>query len=187
MRLQRSCYGLTTSIFWRHAPFRFCGRIARPNAVAAPLDWLRVCARNNWGSWMLIVAFVLQEVDTYCDVENLMTSGLHRMARYDLAVLLFVWFMHCSPKRWCVLLRQRRPPVVGGFCLPRHRWWDWESGSFLEQEPIFLRLVLEWVLARHPEPSRIVGLGTSFYSQGEHWPINTDGFTPQLLMIKNKG
>lgn len=165
--------------------FPFCARVAGPNAGAAPLVRLRVCARNDRASWMLIVGFAQRGADKY--VEKLMTSGWHLMARDELAGLFFVWFMHCAPKRWCVLLRQRRQPAVGGFCLPHHRWWDWESGSFLEQEPISPRLVLEWVLARHPEPSRIVGLGTSFYSQGELWPTNTDGFTPRLLMIKSKG
>lgn len=125
-----------------------------------------VCACNNRGT-----------VDANCGVSavrngqilwhvvDLMTGGSHLMARCDLAPVSVVWFMHCSHKRWCVLLR-RRPPVEG-FCPPHRRRWGWVSGSFLEQEPISPPLVREWVLARHPELSRTVGLGTSFYSQGE--------------------
>lgn len=155
------------------------------NVIVAPPDLLRfaLVLTGDRGCYCGISAIGNGQITWH--VVDLMGIGLHLMARYYLAVVSVVWFMHCSPKRWCVLLRQRPPPV--GFCPPRRRRWGWVSGSFLEQEPIFPTLVREWVLARHPDPSRIVGLGTSFYSQDELWPKDTGGFIRPLSMIKSKG
>lgn len=86
-----------------------------------------------------------------------------------------------------LLLRQRPPPVPVGFCPPRRRRWGSVSGSFLEREPSSPTSVPGWVVARPPQPSRTVELGTSFYSQGELWPTDTDGFIPLQSITRSRG
>lgn len=175
---------------WSRAPCWRCGRIARLHWFFSCTTRLAtICASNHWGPWMLVVVFSQLVADKWCDMWR-----IHR--HVDCAwwlEIIWLWYllcniyiyMHCSAKRWCVLLRQR-PPVVG-FCPPYRRRWGWVSGSFLEQEPTSPPSVRGWVLARHPESSRIVGLGTSFYSQDEPWRRDTDGFIPPPSTIKSKG
>lgn len=91
-------------------------------------------ATINREPWMLIVAFFFffaaQSGKIMWHVLDFQTCGLHLMARYHLAGLSSVWYMHCSGKRWCVPLRQRSP--VEGYCRPYRRRWGWVFGSFLE-------------------------------------------------------